>query len=169
MSKEIDDPTQFLDSLEVPPSPVTVELDWDTYFKEFCNFHGDPIRHRGRLLFPDGWTYSMTDKAGPEWPPPTDPEELRSLLYKYWLVRLRMVKEEYHWLHRMVYDLEEAQRRHSLPLQQVLVSYNEEDGLYHRSVKPLELKDFQEGRLEWLAQDVKDCEAKLRELERKTP
>lgn len=83
---------------EVPSQAGTaprVIIDWQEYFRRFCEVHGKfPLMYKGRLLFPDGWTYSATDHAGPEWPPPDDEGRRNELRRNYWKLRLFAVKKE---------------------------------------------------------------------------
>jgi|SRR6185312_13190302 len=153
------------ESFDLDPSfSLGFSLDWDAYFEEFKAQHGgDPVRFKGRLLFQDGWTYSGRDKAGPEWPPPTKQEELDRLKVSYWLTRLRIVQTEYNWLHETLYQLEQLQRIRSIPLMQSLISLDEATGQHRRESKPLDL-DAQKSRLDWLAQDILDCQTELRRL-----
>jgi hypothetical protein len=60
-----------------------LKMNWVSYFKRFCEQHGEPIKHGPVLLFADGWSYNSLNHAGPEFPPPTDPEKLRALQVVY--------------------------------------------------------------------------------------
>jgi hypothetical protein len=72
-----------------PLAPPLPRVDWRLYFHDFCEAHGKfPMELDGKLVFPDGWSYSATDYMGPEWPPPADPREKFSLLLRYWKRRL---------------------------------------------------------------------------------
>jgi hypothetical protein len=151
-------------------SPVQVRLDWRAYWQRFKEVHGnDPVPFKGRLLFPDGWTYSNSSHAGPEWPPPDDPEELRKLLLAYWLIRRKVCLNERDHLFNLIQQLKESQRQRSAPLQQRLVMTLEgEDGKQRKKfsfgdVNPEQL-EAEGGRLWWLRQDVQDCESRIEEL-----
>lgn len=141
-----------------------VRLDWRAYFKEFCELHGrDPVSYRGRLLFPDGWTYSSSDYAGPEWPPPDDPAELLAVQSSYWRRRRGIVRRERDELRLAVQSLAEMQRCKSVPLQQVVQMRDSETNQRVTSRKPLDL-DGLKARLAWLEEDVAECDRHLAEL-----
>ena len=76
------------------PPEVNFRLSWRDYFLGFCGAHGEPVQAMGRLLFPDGWSYSSTDYKGPEWPPPAGAEQLAELLRAYWDGRLAEVERQ---------------------------------------------------------------------------
>lgn len=97
---------------ELAPGHAGVEIDWPRYFRDFCAAHGgNPVAVGGKdsviLLFADGWTHSATDHAGPEWPPPDDPEQLRKLKLLYWQTRRQMVSSELTALERALRGLEQ--------------------------------------------------------------
>jgi len=145
-------------------APLSVRLDWKAYWRRFQQEHGEPVPYGdGRLLFPDGWQYSALRYGGPEWPPPTDPEELLALQRTYWRTRLAVVTAELRGLERQVADLVELQRVKSVPLQQVL-RYNATEGKAQVERVDLDLSALQ-GRIAWLRQDVTDCQAQLARLE----
>jgi hypothetical protein len=149
----------------IGPKPAQaggVHLDWRAYFRAFSEAHGgDPVYHGGRLLFADGWQYSSTDHAGPEWAPPESEEELRRLVRAYWKRRLQIVTAERKLLWERLKGLEQLQAAKSLPLQRTA---REPDG--EGRVKmvrgPLDL-DGMRARLAWLADDIKWCQGKLDE------
>lgn len=148
--------------------PVRLTLDWRAYFLEFCHAHGDwYVVHRGVLLFPDGWTYSQTDYQGPEWPPPEDPKKLKALLRFYWLRRRAIIRHEFSVMENRVKGYKELQEWKSLPLQQTL-TFRDESGKLNRKSEPMNLEGM-ELRLEWLKEDLKTCDDKLRELESGNP
>lgn len=143
---------------------LAVRLDWRAYFKEFCDLHGrDPVPYRGRLLFPDGWTYSSTDYAGPEWPPPDDPAELLAVQSSYWRRRRGIVRRECVTLQLAVQSLAEMQGCKSVPLQQVVQIRDSETNKLVTSRRPLDLEALK-GRLTWLEEDVAECNRHLAEL-----
>lgn len=146
-------------------SPIAISLDWDAYFAQFKELHGEPVRFRQKLLFPDGWTYSLKSKEGPEWPPPSDSERLHRLQMSYWLTRLSLVQTEFNTLQDILTNLRSLQRSRSLPLQVVSTVYDEEQGKYRRAALPLNLDEIENGRLAWLHDDIAQCHSKLRELE----
>lgn len=155
------------DPISIQPGrsdPFRIHLNWDAYFAKFIEVHGEPVRFRGRLLFPDGWFYSLRDKAGPEWPPPSDPKELNQLLVSYWLIRLQWVQVEYRSLQQTILNLREAQRLRSAPLQQTVVLYDDDGRLAKISVADVNVDDLEQGRLAWLREDIYNCQIKLQEL-----
>lgn len=92
-------------------------LDWKQYFLDFCEHHGGyPVEVRGRLLFRDGWQYSATDYAGPEYEPP---EDALPLVLEYWTARRSVLWRQLMALRMAVSGLKEAQRARSRPLVQV--------------------------------------------------
>lgn len=104
-----------------------LKLDFRAYFRNFIVEHGEPIRADGRLLFRDGWGYSATDHAGPEFPPPTDPEVLRQLQKQYWTRQYLKLNSERTPLANQIQALKDRDDRTSLPLQQRR-SYETEEG-----------------------------------------
>ena len=143
-----------------PRRPEQFRLDWRAYFRAFSEAHGgDPVEHGGRLLFADGWQYSSTDHAGPEWPAPEDEQELRRLQTYYWNRRLWIVRTERNKLYEKLKGLEELQGTKSVALQTVA---RQPDEAGRSSVKrgPLDLAGMQ-ARLAWLKADVQWCESQL--------
>ena len=157
---ESDSPDDTL--LEDGPG-LEVELDWEAYFKDFCNAHGKyPVVAGDLLLFPDGWRYSSTDHAGPEYPPPTDPDRLNQLLRSYWLRRYDIVRREYRRVDALYSSLRNLQSGKSVTLKQ-RVSFRDDDGQVRTSAEPVNLT-LLEKRIEWLNTDVDTCLSKLKEL-----
>jgi len=142
---------------------VQVELDWRAYFFAFQAEHGgDPVMYGNRLLFRDGWRYSATDYAGPEWAPPEDKRELLLLRTAYWLKRLSMVKTERELVSRELKALAEMQAVRSAKLQQV-VRFADEDGCRRQSSVQVDFDPLL-ARFKWLEGDIADCEQQLKEL-----
>lgn len=96
---------------------IKVKLDWTAYLREFEAVHGEPVVYRGRLLYRDGWTYSMSDTAGPEWPPPKEREKLLELKKAYWNLRQNQAKSRLIDVEWQLNGLEELQRAKSVRLQ----------------------------------------------------
>src|SRR5262245_41862310 len=70
-------------------------VDWRAYFLAFMEVHGkNPVEVNGKLLFPDGWQYSRNNHAGPEYPPPADPDQHRGLRIVYWKKRREIVETQ---------------------------------------------------------------------------
>ena len=142
-----------------------VELDWTAYYNEFKQLHGKwPVKYKGRVLFPDGWTYSASELAGPEWPPPTDPEELRKLQLAYWLIRRGMVRDEHHVLKTTVEFLADLQSKKSAPLQHKHFVYNDETGRHSLQSDAVNVAEMRAGRLKWLEDDLVECEERIHQL-----
>ena len=151
----------------VAKDPLSIRLDWVSYYAKFKEVHGEPIRWRGRLIFPDGWQYSATDVQGPEWPPPDDDELLLEQMRAYWTTRLIMVRAERDVLRSAVREIKSLQSAKSAPLQhQVLLESESEDGTLSRSLvrTDVDVGSIESGRLAWLEQDVADCEAEATKL-----
>ncbi len=147
---------------------VNLQLDWRGYFLLFCEQHGgNPIHHGGRLLFADGSTYSSTDYAGPEWAPPTDPEELRLLQRTYWLRRRAIVVNEAAELRQAIIGLQQMQSIRTTPLQAQSSHLDPETNKWVVTRGDLDLTQMK-GRLEWLESDVLVCAENLRDLEEVT-
>jgi len=166
---------------KVPPErqPLQIALDWEKYFQEFLRHHGgnpillmdEALEAPARWLFQDGWTYNANDYAGPEWPPPKDPDALNALIRHYWLSRLEIVARELRWIHERIEKLEMLQEVRSVPLQakySILSSMRNEDGresfrmTTERGPVDFELLNARKKELEW---DVQNCENHLEEQE----
>lgn len=145
------------------PIPQRITLDWRAYFISFCDRHGEPVEWKGRLLFDDGWTYALTDYAGPEWGPPSDPGELDQTVTHYWIIKKGKLDR---LLAKLIHDFDMLKKTismHSLPLQQT-VKVSEGVGTQQKTV-PLNL-DGLEARIEWVREDLYKCDERLQELER---
>lgn len=151
-----------------PVAAPRVRLDWRAYFARFCEAHGNnPVEHGGRLLFADGWRYSMTDHAGPEWPPPSG-ADFKELQRAYWNKRLALVEVERGRLQRTIGELQQLQDQRRVPLQQRTIVWSDdyaEDG--HRmatvNCSDVQLMPLQQ-RLKLLTADVAHCGKMLKEL-----
>lgn len=74
---------------------MKIDFNWRAYWEAFKERHGgNPVTHRGRALFQDGWTHALTSYRGPEWPPPEDPDKLRELQIAYWEIRSEELRQE---------------------------------------------------------------------------
>lgn len=142
---------------------VKTELSWVAYYFRFKQEHGYPVQHKGRLLFPDGWTYSATDYAGPEWPPPKSTSVLLRLRLAYWETRLQTVREEHRVLKSKLEGFRRLQQGRSVPLQQYTAEYHK--GFKRKLSEPadLDLEAFQ-GRFEWLGTEIRDCYERIKEI-----
>lgn len=144
-----------------PPSSH-IKLDWRAYFLQFCRVHGEPVNYRGRLLFRDGWMYSSSDYAGPEYSPPEDFKELDILCTSYWLIRQSELGKKLQKLTHQKQSLSTLQADHHLPLQQTV--WVSEEEVTRRSVKDIDLSQLQ-AKIDWYTQDLEECTLRLKELE----
>jgi hypothetical protein len=94
------------------------QVDWEKYWHQFALAHGgEPVPYGDdRVLFEDGWTYANNDYSGPEYPPPSDPNELLQLQLEYWLGRLKGETEELKKLANLREEHRSAQSERSAPL-----------------------------------------------------
>lgn len=144
------------------PSRATPNLDWRAYYLKFQERHGDPVTLGGRLVFPDGWSYSSTDHAGPEWPPPEDAKELNSLLQDYWTRRLVLVKAEYLQLSYDLRLLKQIAETRDAPLQHV-VSIADDNGAVRTQTMDLDF-GLLETHVRHLGMDLERCQDELANL-----
>ena len=155
---------------ERPPDfGLKITLDWPGYFRAFCTDHGgDPVVHEGRLLFRDGWRYSMSDHRGPEWPPPEDLTELKRLMTTYWHRKRVIVAHDVRQLEEAIKVLANAQRDRPTPLQRV-VRYRDETGKVVTHRGPLNLDVLRSGRLAEMKRVLVKCDRMLAELYKAEP
>jgi hypothetical protein len=118
------------------------------------------------LLFRDGWTYSATDYEGPEFPPPTNTDELDALTLVYWRERKIQITAQMRKLAYEKEELEKVQLGRDLPLQQATLV--EEAGKYRKGYKPVDLSGL-ETRLAWMREDLAECHMRLSEIEEEYP
>ena len=114
----------------------------DSYLEAFCWEHGAPVPHAedtSRLLFSDGWTFDALDPAGPAYPPPSDPMEVKRLRRLYYETRAAVVAREADYLRAMMLD----PRAEAVP--QVFAPYREQ--------------------LKWCEEDLKRTTQALKEVE----
>lgn len=150
---------------ELRVKPI-IKLDWWAYMKAFDEVHGgDPVivgEDGCRLLYRDGWQYSSHDLKGPEFPPPKDPTELRSLKRLYWNKRLellRMIEAQHRWCLDSLYQ---ASQQRSAPLKK-RVSYRDEAGALVRSTADVDLSEIEQ-TLSYLKEDIAECLENLEKL-----
>jgi hypothetical protein len=143
-------------------------LDWRSYYISFRKLHGDhPVIFRGRQLFPDGWTYSQKDYRGPEWPPPSKPEELLELQLFYWRRRRAIISQELGHTKSTMDSLVQLQSGRSAPLHhRAKIIYTDPEGEEVVVIRkqPLSM-DWFKGRLMWLTHDLDNCNQQLKTLE----
>lgn len=147
----------------VPPqsTPFEIQIDWEQYFKDFCEAHGKyPVVHDELFLFPDGWRYSTSDYMGPEFPPPTDPEHLCSLQLAYWQRRRQIVRDEFHRVNEILKQVRELTRVKSVPLKQSILS-PDDNGQLLASTTEVDTTLI-EHRVTWLLNDLKQCDEKVK-------
>lgn len=104
-----------------------IKLDWRAYFLKFIEVHGEPMKVGGRLLFQDGWQYSIDDYQGPEYPPPVGRGQLCRLQLTYWENRRDRLAVEVLSLTGRIGALKGWQHGRSLPLQQRVIYKGEDD------------------------------------------
>lgn len=141
---------------------IKLTLDWPAYFRQFSETHmGTPVIYHGRQLFQDGWMYSASDYAGPEWPPPDDPMELKELIKAYWLIRVRKTRQVYKSLKENLDNLQAMQRARGVPLQAIVV-YTDSENKRKTDRVPVDYAMLRQ-ELAFVAQELLDSTDKLRE------
>lgn len=152
-----------------PESPkLKVNLSWKAYYKVFSEKHGGvPILYKGRQYFRDGWSYSATDYAGPEWPPPSDPKELLTLQRVYWYTLHNRCRNELLILRRQFDHLKGLQEEKDVPLQMIVEERQEgEQGKPAKTIRHAvnwSPKLF-EHLIIILEREVEESDTKLKEL-----
>lgn len=151
-----------------PPPVEEVIIDWEAYFVEFSKKHGGfPVVYAGRLLFQDGWRYSLKEQDGPEWPPPKDPDALSRLQTIYWMIRRSINLAELMELRQKEEGLRNLQESLSAPLQCQTVVWDD-DGNPDMLTQELTF-DAITGRRLWVEMDLDECEKRLKERNRREP
>lgn len=150
-------------------SPSQVRLSAVHYWQRFKRAHGVPVLHRGRCLFPDGWTHSSSDFNGPEWPPPDDQKELQGLQLAYWAIRSKQVRQALRKAQVELDALRQQQQVKSVPLQVVRQRVDKDDEGRPFLVTEIEDIDFSliergKGGVRELDQELGECLAKMEEL-----
>lgn len=153
--------------IDIEEKPVAeIQLNWKAYFLRFCQEHGGyPVNRRGRLLFSDGWEYSSSDYAGPEWAPPTDPETLIGIQAYYWTTRAGIVKAQLMQLESQFNNLRQLQSSKSAPLQHVVNYVDRESRSVVKQVIDLNLDTLKNDILD-LKDYAEHCRKQLKELEK---
>lgn len=148
---------------------LQVHLDWKGYYKQFEEKHGEPVQLLDRdgkplrLLFADGWTYSCTDYAGPEWPPPKNEQDRARLIAEYYKIKFGLVRNEYIDLCRLISYLRDLQSAKDVPLQQIASYFDDEQNKRVIGRFEVELTPLIERR-EWLRKAISECEQRLTEI-----
>lgn len=143
---------------------LKLKLEWRAYYQRFSEMHGGyPIIYKGRQYFADGWSYSMTDYAGPEWPPPTDPEELATIQKVYWYTRWNRARNELMVLRERYDGLKGLQETKSAPLQQIVTVRNEETKKVEKHIGDWSPAVF-DHVLDFIEQEVQLADSKIKEL-----
>lgn len=149
-------------------APQGLQLDWKSYYDRFDSAHGGyPIPFRGRLLWRDGWTYSSTDHAGPEWKPPEDTKELKVFKSHYWNSRRVLIADSVRRTEDDLRNLRETQRAKCVPLQVVKrVRSTNAEGI-PIVIAQYEDIDFDvlEAKLKYDRIELEECAIALKELE----
>lgn len=152
-------------------------IDWAQYFRDFCGVHGRPLAHPDgeRVLFPDGWTYSIRSHRGPEWPPPDDPKQRWTLVLTYWRLFRLGVRRELAAAREELAEVVRAARCRSAPLTVVAIVRDPDTGERTRVSTPLDPADFRarvadlEAQLAAAEKEVLSAELELRLLRMPTP
>lgn len=147
---------------------MKIKLDWRSYFEGFCELHGKPVDYKGRLLFPDGWTYSRTEHQGPEYPPPTDKRHLQELKRDYWQARMDKSELDLKDAERLLGTLTGQQQMRSAPLKTGVRVFDEESGRYRRGVSDVSLPSLRE-EVESMREEVQECQRQLKTVGRSIP
>lgn len=169
----------MLELFDVPglPNLPSIAFDWEAYYLNFKSMHGgDPVGYNEhQTLFPDGWRYSSTNYAGPEYPPENDEERI-SLMQEYWRIRRKVCEEELKRISYIIRNLNEFQQSRTYvqkdgtilqhPLFRLL-RYESEDiagniELVQRT-EQLDLTDLQL-RAKWLSSDIRSCDQRLNRI-----
>jgi hypothetical protein len=155
----------------LPQVLTSTEMDWESYFADFCHEHGgspmlwsDEVRGDW-LIFGDGWSYSLASHEGPERPPPDDLAQRCKLLRFYWRRRRHAVRQEAERIKDDLQGLEALRAKHSRPLK-TRTTWWDADARAWRVDKNQEVDlDAMRKRLEWLENDLLACDNKLLAVE----
>ena len=140
---------------------LTQEVDWKSYYDRFVVSHGgEPEQYAGRQLFRDGWSYAL-DYRGPEWPPPSDPKELKWVVGSYWSLRSQRLQIEATLVKRSIENYKDAQEGRSQPLYYKYVT-KDSDRVKIQS-GPIDL-DILESRLRRIKMKLQECQVNLESL-----
>ncbi len=141
----------------------SVQFDWHSYFEDFDLAHGgEPVTRGGtRLLYRDGWEYSLNNLAGPEWAPTK--ETIHKLKITYWQTREDLVTQELALLKQQIKMLGDFQQLKDQLLKVFTYEYNEDSGTTKRVTINLNLSHI-EARISWLKEDLTDCNSELNSL-----
>jgi len=124
------------------------KIDWKAYYQRFREEHGHGVEYKDRVLFADGWMYSLTDYKGPEYHPPNDVQQLRHLQLNYWTIRLKIVSDEHNGLKIKLEGLRRLQEKKSIPIEDEETDF---------------IPDVQ-GRFDWLTADIEFCNEHIQDL-----
>ena len=154
---------RHLHSAESPLGLLRWRIDWRAYFRRFCELHGEPMEHEGRLLFPDAWTYSLTDHAGPEWEPPADPARVKAMRLAYQRLRLARIEGELEELGNASESLKAMTMSRSAP---VMVRRIGPRGAKRSEGAAEEANlDAVQARMDWLREQTVTCRSAVQEIE----
>ena len=150
------------DLLTLPPR---TKIDWETYYKEqFKPLHGgDPVEHEGKILFRDGWQYSIESYKGPEYPPPEDPWAVHWLKVAYW-ERLKKQRETIlASTEQALRYLEDLQRTHCCDIQTVTTFRDPDTNRIAKHKGTVDLEGYH-SRVQLQRKGVEEATAMLDEL-----
>ena len=140
-------------------------LDWKAYFNGFCELHGgNPVEVDGKLVLPDGWSYSSTAYEGPEWPPPKDEAEFVRVMTAYWNERRGIVSDELKLLQNTRRSMVDQMVNRSAPLMKKVRVFDEVAEKHRWQADELNL-DAVDERISWLKADLENSVHELEKLQ----
>lgn len=140
-----------------------IRFDWKAYFNSFCDMHGlFPMEWKGRLLFPDGWTYSISSESGPEYPPPSTELALLELKRQYWILRKQITASELKFRQQALVDVKHAMETHTATLFHTWTTFNSELKTKETHSEAIDIAAMERGVFE-IQKDLDECIDMLRE------
>jgi hypothetical protein len=163
-------PTRRLSSLqdaEVGLWQEGIRINWRDYYHEFCRLHGEPVivdfPDGPRQLFADGWTYAMRYR-GPEWPPPSDSDELTRLQVTFLTVKIAVLEDEGGRLSDLISRLARLQEGCSIKLPFQHSSRSRGSRTAGVVMAPEDRLGELQDKLAWLNEDLMACRVELDNL-----
>jgi len=139
----------------MPKYTMPFTVDHEATFAAFCQEHGEPEDDElnGQLLFADGfrWSSNRSYRAKPI-PPPSDPEELRTIQVRYWTLRRAAAVAIQAELTALYEELRRLQGDAPLPLM------IREEG--RRRAKPVDFDGYR-ARIDELTEALTECDQHL--------
>lgn len=149
--------------MDDPGEPLVkqVTINWVAYYRAFEQLHGgNPIPHKGKLLFRDAWLYSSTDHSGPEWAPPDDPSDAKALRLVYWTERRKILGLSQQMLQQQLMGLRSLQAKRSAALQQTTSTWDDEQQKRVSSIGPIDYSEL-EREVGYFDNDLRECAEQL--------